>query len=86
MQSQINTETGTKYSRAELKAAFELVENKENWKMPIVKALTLSNGQREVIEEAVVFFAGCRPTFTPIVNVPGKYLVEAVGYYNAVGA
>jgi len=82
----INTETGTHYSRAELKATFELVENKTNWKMPIDKSVKLNKKEMAVIAEAVRFFAGCTPTFTLVNKRMSVYRVEAPGYYKAVGA
>jgi len=85
----INTETGTHYSRAELKATFELVENKNNWKMPIDKEVWLSALEVNAVYNAVIFFAGCAPKFTCIkCGIDGKnlYRVTAPGYYKAVGA
>lgn len=81
-QAAINPETGTIYSRAELKAAFERVQDPTNWKNPI-SALIPAHHQ-DVTREAVIFFAGCVPKFT---NAGGNNLrVAAVGYYAAVGA
>ncbi len=84
----IHPETGTVYSRAELREAFELVQDETNWKMPINAAIP--EYMRDVVEEAVVFFAGCRPTFT-VVNPAARKAqrrlnVKAIGYYAAVGA
>lgn len=84
----LNPETGTIYSRAELKEAFEAVEHPEHWKMPIDAAIP--EHMRDVVEQAVIFYAGCRPTFTPINPKARKanrrLNVKAVGYYVAVGA
>ena len=84
----INPETGTKYSRAELREAFEAVQNETNWKMPIDAAIP--EYMEDVTREAVIFFAGCKPTFT-VVNPKAKRSArrlncKAVGYYVAVGA
>lgn len=83
----INPETGTIFSRAELREAFEMVQDETNWKNPIDAAIPAY--MRDAVEEAVVFFAGCRPTFTAI-NKGRRSLrrlrVQAVGYYAAVGA
>jgi hypothetical protein len=68
--------------------AFDAVADKANWKNPIdavVDAYT-----RELVREAVIFFAGCVPSFEPLTGTTtggiGRYRVKAVGYYNAVGA
>jgi hypothetical protein len=78
----INPETGTVYSRAELKAAFDKVCNSQNWKMPIDAVIT--EAERDVATQAVIFFAGCSPKFRGI--GPAKLRMTAVGYYKAVGA
>jgi hypothetical protein len=80
----INPETGTSYSREELKAAFERVENSENWKNPINSIVKASDEELDAIKEAVIFFAGCVPTFLRLPQ--DQVLVTAVGYYGAVGA
>jgi hypothetical protein len=84
----INPETGTIYSRAELHEAFEAVQDETNWKMPINAAIP--EYMRDVVEQAVIFYAGCRPTFTPINprarKAARRLNVKAVGYYAAVGA
>lgn len=84
----INPETGTIYSRFDLKEAFEAVQDPSNWKMPIDAAIPAY--MEDVTREAVIFFAGCRPTFT-VVNPRARKSVrrlrcQAVGYYVAVGA
>lgn len=78
----MNPETGTRYSRAELKAAFERVQNAQNWKLPI--DTVIPSKDKEVTEEAIIFFAGCRPYF--VRGIKGHLRVQAVGYYAAVGA
>jgi hypothetical protein len=84
----INPETGTIYSRAELREAFDAVQDETNWKLPIDAAIPAY--MRDVTEEAVVFFAGCRPTFTAINPKARRSVrrlrVQAIGYYAAVGA
>jgi len=84
----INPETGTIYSRAELREAFEAVEDPSNWKMPIDAAIPVY--MRDVTEQAVIFFAGCTPTFEAINPKARRSVrrlrVRAVGYYAAVGA
>lgn len=73
------------YSRAELRKAFERVQDKTNWKNPIDVTLPyLKPSERSLIHAAVVFFAGCEPTFE-VLNTR-QHRVRAVGYYAAVGA
>ena len=76
----------TEARQAELKAAFERVENKSNWKLPIDATIELENPIQDaiLISDAVIHFAGCVPT---IWHMEGnKYRVVAIGYYAAVGA
>jgi len=81
---------GRAVTRGELSAAFDRVANKVNWKLPINTVITVTGDDMPVIVEAVKFFAGCIPTFTPArgKNEPGVYRVrvKAKGYYAAVGA
>ena len=73
------------FTRAELEQAFNLVADPEHWKNPIHKVLpSLDARERERIERAVVFFAGCKPTFKDL-GAAGV-LVTAPGYYLAVGS
>ena len=81
---------GVDYMKSELKRAFEMVEDPTNWKNPICDA-PIPAYMRDVVEEAVVFFAGCRPNFKPFVNAKGEanfrlMLVNAPGYYLSIGA
>jgi len=84
----INPETGTVYSRADLREAFEAVEDPSNWKMPIDAAIPA--WAEDITREAVIFFAGCVPTFEEINPKARRSVrrlrVRAVGYYAAVGA
>lgn len=81
---------GRDVTQGELAAAFDKVADKANWKLPIDATVDLSgDADLATIREAVVFFAGCVPTFVPVVGaaLPGcRYRVRAVGYYAAVGA
>jgi hypothetical protein len=65
----------------ELKEAFDSVCNKENWKMPINAVIASDN--EAVVRAAIIYYAGCEPTFDFCDNF---LQVEAVGYYIAVGA
>jgi hypothetical protein len=84
----INPETVTIYSRAELREAFEMVEDPTNWKNPIDAAIPAY--MHDAVEQAVIFYAGCHPTFTEVNPRARRSVrrlrVQAVGYYMAVGA
>lgn len=66
----------------DLRAAFDAVANRENWKMPIGAAIKAED--REVTAKGIEFFTGSKATFESLPN--GKLLVSAEGYYRAVGA
>jgi hypothetical protein len=74
----------------ELHDAFERVKPRPNWKMPISAEFTTSTDAKEsarevaMIEEAVVFFCGCRAEVQHVGNF--RFRCFAVGYYEAVGA
>lgn len=72
------------YTRVELKAAFDAVCNKENWKLPICSIIKSSD--RDLVEAAIEFFAGCTPSFSKSKRKGDFLVVEAQGYYLAVGA
>jgi hypothetical protein len=83
----MNSETGTIYSRAELTDAFNRVEDKTNWKNPIDTIITVGKNvddELHVIGESVVFFTGCRPTYTKLTATTCR--VKAAGYYATIGA
>ena len=78
----LNGETGTPFSRAELEAAFRLVEDPTNWKNPI-RARIDSGEDMDAIREAIIFYTGSVPTFVTV----GQFtLVSASGYYAAIGS
>jgi hypothetical protein len=86
MSKAINPGTGTIYSKEELHAAFSRVQNSSNWKMPVHAMIPATD--EDVTREAVIFYAGCVPTFRKPTKggFEGQLIVSAVGYYNAVGA
>lgn len=70
------------YTREQLYDAFNKV-CAVNWKDPI--DATIDSSDKDIVYEAVIFFTGSVPTFTPIMGTP-YYRVQAVGYYEAVGS
>lgn len=70
-------------SRNQLKAYFEKVENKDNWKYPI--DMIIEAEDKENVKKAIVFFTGSEPTFSATKDDTLLH-VEAEGYYNAIGA
>lgn len=76
--------SGVTRMQSELTKAFDLVANKENWKLP-VKAVLLTETSPDImaIRDAVIHFTGSVPTFT---FGKTKVLVKATGYYEAIGA
>lgn len=74
------------YTDKELNDAFNLVANKENWKLPISATLPsiTSASKRKLIAFAVTFYTGSVATFGKTAS--GKLLITAPGYYAAVGA
>ena len=73
------------FTRAQLRAAFEMVENEDHWKNPINKTLhILTEEQRTLISEAIIFFAASKATWTHIYG--NLWNVKADGYYASVGA
>lgn len=86
---------GKPVTRGELSAAFDLVANKANWKLPIDCTMQLTGEQVALIREAVVFFAGSVAKFAaPAQSVQWDngnnpvivYHITARGYYADVGA
>ncbi len=75
----------TKYTDEQMRAAFELVKNKEHWKNPVRATLpfTTSEETLDIIFEAIIYYTG---SFPEIYKNKKGYRVEAEGYYNASGA
>lgn len=72
------------YTDAELRAAFDKVKNRNNWKMPIRR--TIDEADLDVTGEAIIYFAGCMMDAEPHPTRPGKWRIYAIGYYAAVGS
>jgi hypothetical protein len=67
-----------------MRAIFERVENKENWKLPIDATIELDTANKLLLDEAIIFFTGSVPHFHKLAG--GKYRITADGYYMAIGA
>lgn len=74
---------GRDVTRGALKAAFDRVADATNWKNPIRKVIC--EEQLELTAYAVEFFTGSKLMVKQDLGF-GRVLVEAVGYYAAVGA
>ena len=80
----MNKETLTKYSLAQLKAAFEKVQCRHNWKNPIYHIMPVLECDDDLIREAIIFYTASDPTFTMIGD--GFVKIKAPGYYISVGS
>lgn len=72
------------YGEPALRAAFEQVQNTENWKLPIDATVPVDS-DLELLETAIIFFTGSQPSFMRI-GITDRIHVEAAGYYEAIGA
>jgi hypothetical protein len=71
--------TGTRRRKGELKAAFDLVAPRDNWKMPIDCTLLRSQVDRKLIIDAVHHYTGSTPTFH---DVDAEWMrITAPGYW-----
>ena len=72
-------------TRQAMKAFFEMVEDKDNWKSPVSKAVSndLTQYEKDMISEAVAFFTGSGVVWS---YKDGKNWIEFDGYYKAIGA
>lgn len=61
----VTTCNGDRYSQAELRAAFSLVENVENWKNPI--DAWVHSSLWPVVQQAIIHFTGSVPTVPEII-------------------
>lgn len=68
---------------AELRAAFQAVENPDNWKKPVVAVVPLA--KLAITIQAIEFFAGS-PTYLKFQGkMSGDCAIFAPGYYASVG-
>lgn len=74
------------YTEQQLKASFDLVCDKTNWKLPIDATLPSITplAARKQLAFAITFYTGSVATFSKTAS--GKLRVTAPGYYAAVGA
>lgn len=74
------------YNHEELKAAFELVEDKRHWKNPINTVIEIDDErQMRLIREAVIYFTGSVPEFEKVNYGQNRYHVTAAGYFETIG-
>jgi hypothetical protein len=64
----VTTCNGDRYSQAELRAAFSLVEDADNWKNPI--DARIHSSMWPVVQQAIIHFTGSVPTI-PEIEVNG---------------
>ena len=67
------------FSQPLLRAAFEAVQNKADWRGPI--AATVAPVNKELTRQAVIWFTGTEPTFEALEGVPAL-VVRSEGYRN----
>ena len=70
------------YTEAQLEAAFALVSNPENWKLPINMRVTAECPPSQ-IARAVTFYTGSVAEITS--HADGSHTVVAAGYYATLG-
>lgn len=74
------------YTQAQLKAAFDKVKNKRNWKNPIDALVDPSEDMR-AINAAIVHFTGSPSDYVKVLRKGKEMLrVRAAGYYACIGS
>lgn len=80
---------GNDITHRQMKDAFDLVCNPDNWKLPIDTYIE-NPGEHmlEVIKDAVMYFTGTTAYFRRVPETSGKdtFRVRAEGYYVGIGA
>lgn len=71
------------YTETQLRAAFDKVKNKRNWKNPINKVISADEDQR-AISAAISWFCGSPCEFETLKS--GQVRVTAAGYYACIGS
>jgi hypothetical protein len=80
---------GKDVTRGDLCEAFAGVTNVDHWKKPINAVIDLDDRGMAMVREAVVFFTGSVPSFSPMLGArlpKCRYRVQAAGYYATIGA
>ncbi len=75
---------GERMTWGEIAKWFDLVQPAGHWKGPISKTLPLTEFGVAAVTAAIEFYTGSKVEITA--QGGGVYLVEAAGYYEAVGA
>jgi hypothetical protein len=82
--AKFRTVFGKRVTDAEMKAAFDKVAPKPDWRFPIETTAVLANDYEiTVMAKAVEYFTGSKATFTPK-GSSNVYVVKAAGYYATV--
>lgn len=72
------------YTQEQMKAAFDMVKNPENWKYVIDIVVDYPGIENlNCVREAIIHFTG---SFPEIKDVGGKVRIQAAGYYATIGA
>ena len=68
------------FSKNQLTAAFEKVQNQDDWKAPISAVIDISEGP--IVEASIAYFTSTAADFLPIKcgGKAGKYRVKSIGY------
>lgn len=76
------------FTDRELDAAFDLVKDRTNWKMPINKIVYLDKTtiSLECILESIIFYTGGEGDVYYSPTNPKKVRIQSPGYYNCIGA
>jgi hypothetical protein len=84
-----NIKPRQKYSQEELREGFDRVCNKTNWKLPIMTNIEFKDEDDiRLLTDAIIHFTGSVPRFYVYESKNGKKRVKvnAIGYYEAIGA
>jgi hypothetical protein len=73
-----------RYSLAELRAGFDLVCDRDNWKMPIDGWIAAD--LFVLADRGTAHFAGCHLSVDAVDTATGRLHVTAPGYYSAIGS
>ena len=71
------------FTDEELHDAFDLVKNRNNWKMPI-RGRVIPEDKVDAVVEAISYFCGSPSEVYP--HKPGFVKVYAAGYYACIGS